>query len=159
MYYKEFIVHWNFTTYLWLKIFFFYQEILCAYHTSSCFYRFHQVYCPQVHGVTNSMQNRENITIEETSHKETIIHCENCIWIWISFFGVFFFFFFFFLAEPMACGSSKPGIEPTPQQQPKLLHWKSWILNWLSHQGTPEIESALKESLCCRVGEYKENGL
>ena len=154
MYYKEFIVHWNFTTYLWLKIFFFYQEILCAYHTSSCFYRFHQVYCPQVHGVTNSMQNRENITIEETYHIKKQSYTVKIVYEFELAFLVFFF-----LAEPMACGSSKPGIEPTPQQQPKLLHWKYWILNWLSHQGTPEIESALKESLCCQVGEYKENGL
>ena len=27
--------------------------------------------------------------------------------------------------------------EPTPQQRPKLQQWQGWILNPLSHQGTP----------------------
>ena len=29
-----------------------------------------------------------------------------------------------------------PGIEPMPQQQPKLQQWPPWILNPLSYQGT-----------------------
>ena len=32
---------------------------------------------------------------------------------------------------------SGPGIEPMPQQWPKMLQWQCWILNQLCHQGTP----------------------
>ena len=30
-----------------------------------------------------------------------------------------------------------PGIEPTPQQQPKLQQWQCWIPNLLSYKGAP----------------------
>lgn len=39
----------------------------------------------------------------------------------------------------MACKFCEPGIEPVPQEWPKLLHWQDQILNLLGYQGTPEI--------------------
>ena len=35
----------------------------------------------------------------------------------------------------------RPGIKPTSQQWPKSQQWQHWILNSLSHQGTPWIFS------------------
>ena len=34
-------------------------------------------------------------------------------------------------------GGTRPGIKPTSPQQPKPQLWHSWVLNPLSHQGTP----------------------
>ena len=33
----------------------------------------------------------------------------------------------------------RPGIEPVPQQWPKLLQWQCWILNPLQHQRNPKL--------------------
>ena len=44
--------------------------------------------------------------------------------------------YFFFFPTPTACRSSRPRMEPTPQQQPKSQQWQFWVLNLLSHQGT-----------------------
>ena len=52
----------------------------------------------------------------------------------------FFFFslsFFFFLPILWHLEVLGPGIKPTPQQWPKPQQWQHWILNPLSHQGTP----------------------
>ena len=40
-------------------------------------------------------------------------------------------FFFFFWQCPQHVKVPRPGIKPVPQ------HWQHWILNPLSHQGTP----------------------
>ena len=49
------------------------------------------------------------------------------------------YFFFFFFAVPMACWSSRPGIEPLPLQGLKPLWWQCLIFNPLSHRGTSNI--------------------
>ena len=33
----------------------------------------------------------------------------------------------------------RPGIKPTPQQQPALQKWWCWVLNLLNHRGTPGL--------------------
>ena len=38
----------------------------------------------------------------------------------------------------------RPRIEPTPQQQPKLLQWQHQTLNLLHHKKTPKIANFLK---------------
>ena len=43
----------------------------------------------------------------------------------------------FFLAMPEACGSSWAGIEPVSRQRPEPQQLQCWILNLLSHKGTP----------------------
>ena len=40
-------------------------------------------------------------------------------------------------ARPRHVDVREPGIKPKPQQQPKPLQWQYWVLNPLSHQGTP----------------------
>ena len=42
------------------------------------------------------------------------------------------------LSAPTACGSSRSGIKLL-QQWPKPLQWQHWILNPLSHMGTPQM--------------------
>ena len=51
----------------------------------------------------------------------------------------FFFFFFFFLLHPWHADVPEPGIEPMPQQWPKLLQWQLQILNPCSHKITPIV--------------------
>lgn len=45
----------------------------------------------------------------------------------------------FSLAAPSAYGSSRSGIKPMPQKQPKPLKWKQQILNPFHHKRTPCI--------------------
>ena len=63
--------------------------------------------------------------------------------------GLFLFLFFFFLFGS-TFGLWKfpgPGIVPAPQQHPELLLRHHWILNPLSHQGTPVDTLGLINSL------------
>ena len=48
-------------------------------------------------------------------------------------------FFFFFWPCPQHTEVPRSGAELLPQQGPKSQQWQCWILNPLSHQGTPCI--------------------
>ena len=50
-------------------------------------------------------------------------------------------YIFLFLAVPQHIEAPKPRAEHTPQHWPKLLQWQHWILNPLSHKGTPPLIS------------------
>ena len=46
---------------------------------------------------------------------------------------------FFFLAMPQHADVPRPGIEPVPQQQPKVLQGQHWILNLMHHKRIPKL--------------------
>ena len=52
--------------------------------------------------------------------------------------GLGFFGLILFWLLPWHAEGPGPGIEPKPQQWPKLLQWQHQILNWLCHKGTPK---------------------
>ena len=47
---------------------------------------------------------------------------------------------------PTACKIPGPGIEPMPQQPPKILQWQCWNLLWLRHKSTPKQFILIKYS-------------
>ena len=61
--------------------------------------------------------------------------------------SLFFFFFFFFWLYPVHKEVPGPGIESTPQQQPKPPKWQHRILNLLAYQGNLKILSCVCMSL------------
>ena len=49
----------------------------------------------------------------------------------------FCLFVCFFQPHPKQMEVPRPGMEPTPQQQPQPLQWQCWVLSPLSHKRTP----------------------
>lgn len=60
-----------------------------------------------------------------------------CIFILANFVGFVVLFLFSFWLCPQPVKVPRPGIQPIPQQQPKLRQGQSWILNPLCHKRTP----------------------
>ena len=60
------------------------------------------------------------------------------VWFW-------FFVFGFFLAVPGVYKSSRAWDQTAPQKQPEPKQWQHWILNALSHQGTPGFGNFCQE--------------
>ena len=87
--------------------------------------------CRSGHNVPINLHQNKRYSLFWTfnkSHKQSDI---------IPSLSLFSFFLSFFVAMPMTCRSTEPGIEPGPQQGHKPQQWQCWILNLLSHQGTP----------------------
>ena len=59
----------------------------------------------------------------------------------ISFFFSLFLFLFFWPC-PQQVKIPGPGIKSVPHQWPEPQQWQHWILNQLSHQGTPDYTIA-----------------
>ena len=66
------------------------------------------------------------------------IHWNGCILLHVRHISVKLHFLFFW-SGLLHAEVPEPGIRPTPQYGPKLLHWQWQILNPLSHQGTPKV--------------------
>ena len=72
------------------------------------------------------------------------------------FFYCLFFFFFFFWLSPQHIEFPGPGIKPMPQQPPKPLPWKHWILNLLRHR-TPGRFLKFQQSIHCLMPSALKN--
>ena len=65
-------------------------------------------------------------------------HCATVGTLGDMFLLLFFFLIFIFWLYLWHVDIPRPGIEPTPQQQPKPQHSQHWVLNPLSHRETPK---------------------